>query len=112
MKNTIELLMIFVMGVLNLCCFCSFCSPALGAISSSNVLSSLAKPRIYLTPGNLRIIRMNPDTASRLITLRVDALAGAGEGTRANLPAEELGKASDEPSSGQRRHGKQPGHES
>jgi hypothetical protein len=25
------------------------CSPALGAISSSNVLSSLAKPRIYLT---------------------------------------------------------------
>jgi hypothetical protein len=52
MRNTIELLMISAMGVLNLCCLCPLCSPALGAISSSNVLSSLAKPRIYLTVTN------------------------------------------------------------
>jgi hypothetical protein len=49
MSSTIELLMISVLGVLSLCCLCFFCSPALEAISSSNVLSSLAKPRIYLT---------------------------------------------------------------
>jgi hypothetical protein len=49
MRNTIKLLMIFIMGVLNLCCLCFLCSPTLRAISSSNVLSSLAKPRIYLT---------------------------------------------------------------